>query len=405
MFVQGNQPFQSSPFPGKPFQNNLIAKQQPKQENKPKSQELNLPRFLNYYADYSGCGHWRMIWPEQVLNAHQKAVVHGTTVMNVDERYYIQAKGVRIQRQATPQQLEFVKWVRKVADKNNFRLIYEIDDICFHEDIPDYNKYKTAFTNSDIRNSAQEMMKMCDEITVTCPFMRDYYKAKTGNNNVTVVPNFMPKFWLGHYSDLSRTMESYDKNKRKPRILYSGSGAHFDVENRVKFKDDFYHVNDVIRKTIDKYTWVFLGAHPLPIRDLVQSGKVEFHPWKRLFEYGKGLFDLNVNMIVAPLQDNTFNKAKSDLKYIEACALGLPIACQDLVTYENAPIKFKTGEDMIAQIETTLKDRKRYKAICKKARQYADGRWLEDDKNIDCYLELYQYGVNDEKRVNLSRYN
>ena len=405
MLIQGNQPFQATHFTGKPFQNNLIANKQPKQEVKPKSPELQLPRFLNYYADYSGCGHWRMIWPEQVLNAHQKAVVHGTTVMNVDERYYVQAKGVRIQRQATPQQLEFVKWIRKVADKNNFRLIYEIDDICFHEDIPDYNKYKTAFTDPNIRKSAQEMMAMCDEITVTCPYMKDYYKAKTNNNNVTVVPNFMPKFWLGRYSDLNRTMESYDKNKRKPRILYAGSGAHFDVENRVKFKDDFYHVNDVIRKTIDKYTWVFLGAHPLPIRDLVQSGKVEFHPWKRLFEYGKGLFDLNVNMVVAPLQDNTFNKAKSDLKYIEACALGLPIACQDLVTYENAPIKFRTGEDMIAQIETTLQDRKRYKAICKKARQYADNRWLEDDRNIDCYLELYQYGVNDPKRVNLSRYN
>ena len=405
MFVTGNQPFQAVPYGGKPFQNNLIANQQPKQEIKPKSPELTLPRFLNYYADYSGCGHWRMIWPEQVMNAHQKAVVQGTTVMNVDERYYVQCKGVRIQRQATPQQLEFVKFIRKLADKNNFRLIYEIDDICFHEDIPDYNKYKTAFSDASIRNASQEMMRICDEITVTCPFMRDYYKSKTGNNNVTVVPNFMPKFWLGHYSDLNRTMESYDRNKRKPRILYAGSGAHFDVENRVKFKDDFYHVNDVIRKTIDKYTWVFLGAHPLPLRDLVQSGKVEFHPWRRLFEYGKGLFDLNVNMIVAPLQDNTFNKAKSDLKYIEACALGLPIACQDLVTYENAQIKFKTGDDMIAQIETTLHDRKRYKSICKKARQYADTRWLEDDRNIDCYLELYQYGVNDPKRVNLSRYN
>jgi hypothetical protein len=138
-----------------------------------------------------------MIWPEQVMNAHNKAVVHGTTVMNVDERYYVQTKGVRIQRQATPQQLEFVKWLRQVADKNNFRLIYEIDDICFHEDIPDYNKYKTAFTDPNIRKSAQEMMAICDEITVTCPFMRDYYKDKTGNKNVTVVPNFMPKFWLG----------------------------------------------------------------------------------------------------------------------------------------------------------------------------------------------------------------
>ena len=404
MQIQGNIPFQPPAFGQKPFQNNIIVPN--KQVVKtPVPSEKNLPRFLNYYADYSGCGHWRMIWPEQIMNAHSKAIVHGTTVMNVDERYYIQTKGVRIQRQATPQQLEFVKWLRKVADKNNFRLIYEIDDICFHEDIPDYNKYKTAFTDPKIRNSSQEMMSICDEITVTCPFMRDYYRDKTGNKNVTVVPNFMPKFWLGHYANLNRTMESFDKHKRKPRILYAGSGAHFDTENRVKFKDDFYHVNEVIRKTIDKYQWVFLGAHPLPIRDLVQSGKVEFHPWKRLFEYGQGLYDLNVNMIVAPLQDNTFNRAKSDLKHIEACALGLPIACQDLCTYENAPIKFTTGDEMIAQIETTLQDRKRYKSLCRKATQHADTRWLEDDKNIDCYTELYQYNVGDPKRVNLSRYN
>ena len=402
MIIQGNKPFQLNN--ATPFNNNFIKPIQQK-NLLPKPPEQDLPRFLNYYADYSGCGHWRMIWPEQVMNAHQKAVVHGTTVMNTDPRYYIQAKSVRIQRQATPQQLEFVKWLRKLADNNNFRLIYEIDDICFAEDIPDYNKYKHAFTDPKIRQSAQEMMAMCDEITVTCPFMKDYYREKTGNKNVTVLPNFMPKFWLGHFENHNRTMESYDKNKRKPRILYAGSGAHFDVEQRVKFKDDFYHVNDVIRKTVDKYQWVFLGAHPLPILDLIRAGKVEFHPWKTLYNYGQGLYDLNVNMVVAPLQDNTFNRAKSDLKYIEACALGLPIACQDLCTYENATIKFKTGDEMIAQIETTLQDRKRYKAICRKARQYADTRWLEDDKNIDCYTELYQYNVGDPKRVNLSRYN
>ena len=401
IFPQSNKPFQSNAFGNNPFN---ISKPQSK-PNTLKSPETQLPRFLNYYADYSGCGHWRMIWPEQVMNAHNKAVVHGTTVMNVDERYYVQAKGVRIQRQATPQQLQFVKWLRQVADKNNFRLIYEIDDICFHEDIPDYNKYKTAFTDPKIRQSAQEMMEICDEITVTCPFMQDYYKSKTNNKNVTVIPNFMPKFWLGGKSNINRTMESYDKNKRKPRILYAGSGAHFDVENRTKFRDDFEHVNEVIRRTADKYQWVFIGAHPLPLRDLIQNGKVEFHPWKRLYEYGQGLYDLNVNLIVAPLQDNTFNRAKSDLKYIEACALGLPIVCQDLCTYENAPIRFKTGDEMIDQINNTLKDRSRYKSLCKKASQYADTRWLEDDRNIDCYTELYQYGVNDLKRVNLSRYN
>lgn len=374
-----------------------------KEEVKPP--ETGLPRFINYYADYSGCGHWRMIWPEQVLNAHSKAVSHGTTVMNADPRYYLQAKGVRIQRQATPHQLEFVKFLRKMADANNFRLIYEIDDICFAEDIPHYNRYRDAFTDPKIRQSAQEMMALCDEITVTCPFMRDYYRDKTGNKNVTVIPNFMPKFWMGNRVNINRTMESFDKNKRKPRILYCGSGAHFDVDNKIKQKDDFYHVNEVIRKTVDKFQWVFLGAFPLTLRDLVDSGKIEFHPWVRLYEYSQKLFDLNVNMMVAPLQDNNFNKSKSDLKYIEASALGIPIACQDLCTYANAPIRFNTGDEMIDQITKTLSDRKRYKSLCRKASQYADTRWLEDDKNIDCYLELYQYGIDDPRRVNLSRYN
>lgn len=395
---QGNVPFQA-PLPG------LYTPPQPQQQQVEKPRELSLPRFLNYYADYSGCGHWRMIWPEQILNAHSKAVMHGTTVMNLDPRYYVMAKAVRIQRQATKQQLEFVKMLKEFSNQNGMRLIYEIDDICFKEDIPDYNKYKPAFENPEIRESAQAIMSMCDEITVTCKFMRDYYRDKTGNKNVTVIPNFMPKFWLGHYYDITKVMNNYDKNKKKPRILYAGSGAHFDVDNRTKQRDDFYHVNEVIRKTIDKYQWVFLGAFPLPIMDLIKSGKIEFHPWRRLYEYGDGINDLNVNMMVAPLQDNTFNKSKSDLKYIEACAFGLPIACQDLVTYENAPIKFKTGDDMINQIEETLKDVSKYKSICKKARQYAETRWLETDSNIDCYLEMYSTPFGDPSRKNLARYN
>ena len=395
-------PFQVAPPPM--FQGLPNSTQSPNtQSERPK--ELDLPRFLNYYADYSGCGHWRMIWPENVMNAHTKAVVQGTTVMNLDPRYYVMAKAVRIQRQATKQQLEFVKHLKEIQKHNGMKLIYEIDDICFKEDIPEYNKYKPAFENPEIRESAQAIMALCDEITVTCDFMKDYYREKTGNKNVTVIPNFMPKFWIGNHYDLTKNMNNLDKYKKKPRILYAGSGAHFDVDNRIKQKDDFYHVNDIIRRTIDKYQWVFMGAFPLSLMDLVKNGKVEFHPWKRLFEYGEAISNLNVNMMVAPLQDNIFNKSKSDLKYIEASAYGLPIACQDLCTYANAPIKFKTGAEMVDQIDLTLKDVDKYKSICKKARQYADTRWLETDQNIDCYMEMYSTPYGDPSRKNLARYN
>ena len=39
------------------------------------------PRAIQFLADYEGCGHWRMIWPEMVLNGYRLATVHSTNVM------------------------------------------------------------------------------------------------------------------------------------------------------------------------------------------------------------------------------------------------------------------------------------------------------------------------------------
>ena len=398
-----NAPFAAAPY-GPPPAHLLPAVQPPM-----KMPEQDLARSLNYYADYSGCGFWRMIWPEHLLNAHQKHIVHGSTVMNFDERYFANIKSVRIQRQATPQQREFVRYLRHLADKHKVRLIYEIDDIIFSEDIPDYNKFKPAFVNPEIRRVSQEIMAMCDEITVTCDFMRDYYIEKTGNENITVIPNFPPEWWIGkNYRD-KKVREQYNNHcvgkKAKPRILYSGSGAHFDVENRTNQNDDFAHVRDVIARTVDKYQWVFLGGYPLPLKRLVDQGKIEFHPWKRLYEYPKMIADLNCNVMVAPLQNNNFNKAKSDLKYIEAGCFGIPAVCQDIDTYKNAPIRFNTGDEMIDQIDLLTKSTSYYMKQSRDARAVAEDRFLEKDKNIDCYLELYTHARSDEKRINLKRYN
>lgn len=371
----------------------------------PQPPELSLNRAMNYYADYSGCGFWRMIWPEHLLNAHQRMIVHGSTVMVLDPNYYRGVKAVRIQRQATSHQMQFVKHLREISKQLGFRIIYEIDDLVFSEDIPDYNKFKPAFTDPQIRKNCQEIMEMCDEITVTCNFMRDYYKSKTANQNVTVIPNYPPKWWMGNFFNEKRISENYDHNQKKPRILYAGSGAHFDVDNRVNQNDDFAHVFDVIAKTVDKYQWVFLGAFPLRLAHLVQAGKIEFHQWSQLYNYPEKIYNLKVNMMVAPLQDSTFNKAKSDLKYIEACCYGIPIACQDICTYEDAPIKFRTGDEMINQIEETLSKKGKYMNLCSKARKVAETRFLENEENISKYVELYTYPYKASERINLNTVN
>jgi hypothetical protein len=87
--------------------------------------EVSLDRAVNFIADLSGCGFWRMIWPENLLNAYQKMSITSTNMMIRDEIVYSHIKSVRIQRQAADHQVIFAEALRELADKHGFNLIYE----------------------------------------------------------------------------------------------------------------------------------------------------------------------------------------------------------------------------------------------------------------------------------------
>ena len=54
---------------------------------------------------------------------------------------------------------------------------------------------------------------------------------------------------MGYLFNRRQVQQNYDKNKKKPRILYTGSGAHYDVGNKTGGKDDMSDVVDVMIET------------------------------------------------------------------------------------------------------------------------------------------------------------
>jgi len=401
----------TNPFPApfaSPFTLNkkaapaLVAK-------KPEPKENSMPRIINYLADYSGCGHWRILWPEAVINSSGRAISQSTTAMVADPRWYEGVKCVKLQRQASSSQVDFVKHLKKVQQEHGFKIIYEVDDVVFREEIPDYNKFKFAFDSEEIRNNCIEIMDLCDEVTLTCDFMRNLYKSKISNQNVTVIPNFVPYSWMGYLFDRGQVQQNYDKNKWKPRILYTGSGAHYDVGNKTGGKDDMSDVVPIIRKTVNQYQWIFVGAFPPPLEDLVKSGKIEFHTWRSLLEYPSFIQGLNAQLMVAPLEVSNFNKSKSDIKFIEACTLGIPCLCQNMETYHTAPddLKFSTPAEFEEKIEWILnkKSSNRYYQNIGKLRKIAEGRVLESDNNIGAHMEALLTPHGSDKRTFLKKWN
>lgn len=349
----------------------------------------NLPRAVNYLADYGGCSWYRCMAPNMMLNLYQKAVLLESTTMILDPRYYQNVKAVKIQRQATPAQREFVKFLKQLSKEQGFKIIYEIDDVVFREDIPMYNRNRDAFTSDEIRGSIMDIMNMCDEVTVTCDFMRDYFIEKTGNKNTTVIPNYLLKWWFDRYYNLNNLLKSYERNKKKPKVSIFASGTHVDVANRNNQQDDFTNIVQTVIKTRTMFKWQFYGSFPLPLKPFIDRGEIAYYPWTPLPQFPQSMAESDTQLTFAALEDNNFNRAKSNIKLIEAGALGIPAICPDMVTYKDAILKYKTGDDLIDQIKYALKDQTRYADLCKKSRAYSENFWLEDEKNLGKHYETY----------------
>lgn len=343
-------------------------------------------RAISYAADHGGCGFWRIHWPETIINSHQLGSVTNSTFMLTDMRYYQGLRSVRVQRQVTLPQLEFVKFLRKAANEFKFKLYYEIDDVIFAEDIPLYNKAREAFTDPIIKKTALEIIKLCDYVTSPTKFMGDYYTARTGVPNI-VLPNYMPKFWIDRFYNKAKIVENFDRNKKRPRIGYVGSPTHLNIGRVPGVQDDIDPIIPLIRKTYKDFKWVFMGGVPYTLMDLVKAGEIEVTSWTPLFKYAYTFDSLNLNLAIAPIQNNNFNLAKAPIKYLEAGALGIPCICQNLEPYKIASLKFNTPDELHAKIKSLMGNRQFYLTESDKARKTATQYWLED--NIEEYVKVY----------------
>lgn len=368
-----------------------------------------LPRVIHYCADQSGCAFWRMLWPAEELLAHNKAVIMTLYQMVTIGQFYLGIDAVKLQRQCTPPQLEFVKFLRGVSDEikkqngKGFRIIWEVDDVVApSQDIPDYNVCKSAFEGDLVLNTVREMMKYVDEMTVVSEYMKQHYKKWLNFDKISVIPNYAPKNWFDKGFDLSKIKDRYKRHKKKPRILYAGSGTHFDVSNKVDQNDDFGHVVDSIIQDITihkKYEWVFFGALPMKLRQFINNG-IEFHDWTAITDYTNKLKDLDVDVCIAPLQNNNFSRSKADIKLTESGMQGIPCVAQNLECYNSNGWKylFDTPKQMYNIIDSILKDEQSYINASTYARKYAEDYILQD--HLEEHMLIYTTEYGDSKRKN-----
>lgn len=267
-----------------------------------------LPRVLGQPGDTSGCGEYRVYAPMRALvNAGKVQGKAEKYIFSPPEMQRLDVDSVVLQRQVLPEQVAAIKDLKKFSRALR---VFELDDLLVNLPM----KSAHAKTLSPVVISGlYEALAMCDRFVVsTVPLKAAYHNL---SSDIRVVPNRLERArWDG--------FKPMRQQSRKPRVGWAGASGH---------GGDLEMISGVVESLADHVDWIFLGMCPEVMRPWVK----EFHLGVPLHEYPQKLASLNLDLAIAPLENNQFNEAKSNLRLLEYGILGYPVICTDIYPYQG----------------------------------------------------------------------
>lgn len=317
-----------------------------------------LPQVLCYPADATGCGHYRIRQPLEALR--EAGLVEGTfsgTHLTPVELERFGAQTVVFQRQIMDPQIEGMREVKALSGA--FR-VYELDD--YLPNLPLKSAHRETMPR-DVLKSLRQAVALTDRFVVsTAPLAEAFADL---HSDIRVVPNCLPLPWWGN-------LRSRRRRGSKPRVGWAGGSSH---------QGDLELIADVVRELAGEVEWVFFGMCPEKLRPYVH----EFHIGVPIELYPAKLASLDLDLALAPLEQNLFNDCKSNLRLLEYGACGFPVICSDVLCYRGdlTATRVKNRfKDWVDAIRMHLSDLKATAAAGDTLRAQVLGNWMLDGENL-----------------------
>lgn len=267
-----------------------------------------LPVILAHPADQYGCGHYRMIQPFHALrdNGLVDGCLNYANLSLLDTMRY-QPDVVVLQRQVGEERLEAMRRLR--AFSSVFK-IYELDD--YLPNVPLKSVHRQHMPK-DILKTLRRGTALVDRFVVSTAALAEAFSGL--HERIRVVENRLPVSWW-------KGLKSERRVGSKPRVGWAGGASH---------TGDLELLLDVVKDLADEVDWVFFGMCPEKLRPYVQ----EFHSGVSIHQYPAALAGLDLDLALAPLEQNLFNECKSNLRLLEYGACGYPVVCSDIRCYQD----------------------------------------------------------------------
>lgn len=272
---------------------------------------------FGWLADRSGCGTLRIMQPFDALAEHTDV----TTEYNERLRLEGFMPKVLVGQRVCKDNVTAV-WQHIAGNEVRPKLVFELDDDLWNVDasnstahdwfINGYDRLSREY--HDVQNNLRKNISVADRVTVTTQALYDI--VSQWNDDVRIVPNTLPSWLL-----------DYERPKRdRVTVGWMGSATH-----TMDWDQAADPVRRFLKRNPDIQFHLIGGSYgswfKLPKDQLVQTGWIDGveNVWKVI----------DFDIALAPLRPHVFNQSKSNLKALEAAALGIPVIASDCGPYPD----------------------------------------------------------------------
>lgn len=232
-------------------------------------------------------------------------------------------------------------------------LCMELDDNIVST--PEYNPASPFYApGTEFRRLAIAQMKAADAVIVTTPYLAELYTEF--NPHCVVIPNAIDSALWGRVRR---------KSKGGVRIGWAGGASH---------TEDLELLRPAVERVLDEHPEaVFVFVHGVPEFFKGKQRIETVYSWAHIHRYPQHLADQDFDIGLAPLVDNAFNRGKSNLRWLEYSALGIPTVAAKVghfaqtITHGVDGLLCETRPQYWDAIDTLIRDRKARKEMGKAA--------------------------------------
>lgn len=274
--------------------------------------------LIMHPTDKGACAFYRCHFMADILRSQLGGEVEPlvTPAEITDEYILAHTAAIVVYRPHTDEHVTLIRNYGRKKNKLKYRIFADYDDVIWnvngHSLIPDYNK--CGINTDKATDNIHSFINYLDGVTLSTKNLETFFLNQFGTKfpNTKILPNAIPRYLFGY------DVRKIEKSIKKPVVLYGGSSTHYMDGEYGDFGDGVaeWLYEQVYRDKIELHMfdvpWFLEGV----------KDKIKLHDKVSALEYPYIARSIKPDFYLAPLAENWFNKAKSNLKLLEASALG-----------------------------------------------------------------------------------